>query len=131
MNIGQRVYLSLMGPRKLHATLSVDVLYTKIPSDALNRSEHPMEAAVCKENQNQSGGHSRQYATASSFSTPRPKKVTRAIELLASFQRICVLPLSDASLENYFQFELLPHTLSLSDKAGIRKTKSTVSGPSS
>ncbi len=42
MNIGQRVCSLLMGPYKLHAALSVDVLYTKIHSDHFNGSEHPM-----------------------------------------------------------------------------------------
>ncbi len=42
MNLGQRVCLSLMGPCKLHAALSVDVLYTKIHSDSFNGSEQPM-----------------------------------------------------------------------------------------
>ncbi len=81
------------------------------------------EAVVCKGNPKLSGEHSRQYATASSFITLEPKKVTMAMEPLTIFQRICILPESDASLENYFQFELLPYPLSLFDKAGMQKTK--------
>ncbi len=42
MNIGQRVCSSLMGSCKLHAALSVDVLYTKTHSDGFNGSEDPM-----------------------------------------------------------------------------------------
>ncbi len=49
--------------------------------------------------------------------------MTRAIEPLALFLRICVRPPSDTSLENYFQFELSPYLLSLFDKTGMRKTR--------
>ncbi len=65
-----------------------------------------------------SGESSRQYATTSSFNTLAPKKVTMAIEL-ALFQKICTLLHSDASLENYFQFELSHTLLSLFDEAGM------------
>ncbi len=42
MNVGQLEWLSLMGPCKLHAARSIDVLYTKMYSDGFNGSEHPM-----------------------------------------------------------------------------------------
>ncbi len=48
MNKGQHVCSSFMGPCKLHAAMSVDVLYTKICSDGFNGSEHP--AAWSKQN---------------------------------------------------------------------------------
>ncbi len=46
MNIGQCVCSSLMGPCKLHAALSMDVLCTKIRSDGFNGSEHPLMLVV-------------------------------------------------------------------------------------
>ncbi len=48
MNIGQHVCSSLMDPCKLHAALSVDVLYTKIRSDGFNGNEHPMQETIPK-----------------------------------------------------------------------------------
>ncbi len=51
------------------------------------------------------------------------KKVIRAAEPLALFHGICILPHRDASLENYFQFELSPYPLSLLVEAGIRKSR--------
>ncbi len=61
------------------------------------------------------------YATASSIITLGPKKVTRATESLALFRRICILPHSDALLENNFQFELSPYLLSYSTKRACKK----------
>ncbi len=45
------------------------------------------------------------------------------MEPLALFQRIYILSHSDTSLENYFQFELSPHPLSLFDEAAMQKTR--------
>ncbi len=50
MHIGQGVCLSLMGPCKFHAALSVDVPYTKIHSDGFNGSKHRMEYSLSSEN---------------------------------------------------------------------------------
>ncbi len=49
--------------------------------------------------------------------------MTRVIESLALFQRICILPHCDTSLENYFQFELSPYPLSLFDETDMWKTR--------